>query len=164
MKNPEKNLKDYLNKLIDLYATTTLYKKQLNIIDQWKTPNRIDTLNKGATFFDLVTKSFTRTFLIELCILVSPKEKYNIHKWLEKVKIHASSLKPTRANKNNESNTKRIQIKKKEYLEIVDEHLTALSAHNETIEKLTSLREKIFTHYDPDYFNDPEKVYKKYSL
>lgn len=164
MVNPEKNLKDYLMKLINRYASITLYKKQLDILSEWERPNRIETLNKGGTFFKLVKTSFTRTFLIELCLIVSSKEKFNIYKWLEKVKVHSASLKPTRASKDVESKTERIKIKNKEYLKIIDKHISELSAHNKTINNLTSLREKIFTHYDPQYFNNPAKLYQKYSI
>ena len=80
MINPEKYLKDYLWKLIERYGTIKLYKKQLDILNEWKGPHRIDTLNKGATFFKLVIASFTRTMLIELCLFVSEKEGFNIYK------------------------------------------------------------------------------------
>lgn len=164
MVNPEKNLKDYLMKLINRYASIKLYKKQLDIINEWERPTRIETLKKGGTFFKLVKKSFTKTFLIELCLLVSPKEKFNIHKWLEKIKIHSVSLNPTRANKGVESNTVRVKIKNEEYLKIIDTHISELISHKKTIDNLTSLREKIFAHYDPKYFSNPEKLYHKYSI
>ncbi len=164
MVKPEEKLKEYLWKLIERYSSIKLYKKQLDIINAWKGPHRIETLNKGGTFFKLVTTSFTRTMLIELCLLVSPKEQFNIYKWLEKVKTHSKSLKPTMANKDNSINETRIKIKPKKYLEIIDGHIKELSKHQKTIDNLIKLREKIFTHYDSSYFNNPKSVYKKYHI
>ncbi|MBA4406338.1 hypothetical protein C0389_03595 [bacterium] len=132
MVNPDKYLKDYLWKLIKRYGNINLYKKQLDILSEWEGPYRIDTLNKGATFFKLVTASFTRTMLVELCLFVSEKEQFNIDKWLEKVKIHSKSLKPTRASRGNHLKDTRIIIKNNEYLKIIDEHISKLSNNKKT--------------------------------
>ena len=164
MVNPNKYLTNYLWKLIERYANIKLYKKQLDIIDAWKGPHRIDTLNKGATFFNLVEKSFKRIMLLELCLFVSEKEDFNIYKWLEKVKLHSKSLKATRANKDNNSNNSRVSIKNNEYLKIIDKHSSSLANHKKTINKLIALREKIFTHYDSSYFNNPNAMFEKYSI
>ena len=161
MINPEKNLKEYLWKLIERYGTINLYKKQLDILNEWKGPHRINTLNKGATFFKLVTASFTRTILIELGLFVSAKEQFNIYKWLEKAKIHSKSLKLTKASKGKET---RVAITNKEYRKIIDDHVFKLSSHQKTIKNLIKLREKIFTHYDSSYFNNPKSIYKKYPI
>ena len=164
MVNPNKNLSEYLWKLIERYANIKLYKKQIDILVEWKGPHRIDTLNKGATFFKLVETSFKRLILLELCLLVSEKESFNIYKWLAKVKIHSKSLKPTRESKNNQAYNTRVVIKNDEYLKIIDKHFSNLSAQNKTIKKLIALREKIFTHYDASYFNNSQAIYRKYSI
>ncbi len=164
MVNPEKKLKEYLWKLIERYAIINLYKKQLDILNEWKGPHGIDTLNKGATFFKLVTASFTRTMLVELCLFVSEKEQFNIYKWLEKAKTHSNSLKPTKSNKDNSSKKERLEVKNKEYVNIIDDHLSKLSSHKKAIKNLTNLREKIFTHYDSSYFNNPKNIYEKYPI
>jgi len=102
--------------------------------------------------------------LVELCLFVSEKEQFKIYKWLEKVKIHSKSLKPTRAHRGNRLNDTRVVIKNKEYLKIIDEHISKLFNHHKSIENLIYLREKIFTHYDSSYFNNPKSIYKKYPI
>ena len=164
MVNPQKHLTNYLWKLLKRYANIKLYKKQLEILEEWKAPNRIETLNKGATFFKLVDASFKRTMLLELCLFVSEKEQINIFDWLNKAKIHSKSLNPTRSNRNAKLGKSRLKVKNNEYQRIIEKHIIELSRHNNIIINLVAHRDKIFTHYDSLYFNNPGSVYKKYAI
>lgn len=164
MINPQKHLTNYLFKLIKRYAKIKLYKRQLEILDEWKGPHRIDTLNKGATFFKLVEASFKRTMLVELCLFISEKEQINIFDWLNKAKIHSKSLNPTRSNRNDKVGNSRLLIKDGEYKKIIGEQIISFSKHKNIMINLIAHREKIFTHYDASYFNNPKSIFKKYAI
>lgn len=166
MNNPQKHLTNYLLKLIERYAKIKLYKKQLEIIDEWKGPHRIDTLNKGATFFRLVEASFKRTMLVELCLFVSEKEQVNILDWLNKARKHSKSLNPTKSNRNDKDNLgySRLSLKEDEYKKVVAKQINSISKHENIIKNLIAHRDKIFAHYDASYFNNPKAIYKKYAI
>ncbi|MEW5844392.1 MAG: hypothetical protein AB1775_14125 [Bacteroidota bacterium] len=146
MNNPQKYLTNYLLKLIERYAKIKLYKKQLEIIDEWKGPHRIDTLNRGATFFRLVEASFKRTMLVELCLFVSEKEQVNILDWLNKAIIHSKSLNPTKSIRNNKLGYSRLSLKDDEYKKVVTKQINSFSKHENIIKNLIAHRNKIFAH------------------
>lgn len=164
MTDPKKYLTNYLWKLIERYAKIKLYKKQLDILDEWKGHHRIETLNKGASFFKLVEASFKRTMLVELCLFVSEKEQKNIFDWLNKAKTHSKSLNPTSADKDDKNGYSRLAIKDADYKKVIEKQISRFSAHSNIIKNLVAHRDKIFTHYDSSYFNNPNTIFKKYSI
>lgn len=66
MNNPKAELRKYLDRLIHRYLNIKSLHQQLKSIFEWETPARIEALNLGAYFFQLVTYSLLRTVLIEL--------------------------------------------------------------------------------------------------
>ena len=164
MVNPNVSLRDYLWKLISRYANIKMYKKQLDILEEWKSPNRKEAIDKGATFFKLVEASFKRTMLVELSLFVNEKEQVNIYDWLNKAKEHSKSLKPTKANKDKNIKKSRVLLKDTYYKKVINKHVKKLSSHNDITKNLIAHRDKILSHYDSSYFNRPKTVYKKYAI
>ena len=98
MKNPKEEIREYLKKLINRLLYVKGLNKQLKLLKEWETPNRIKALEIGSYFFRLVGFSFHRTLLIELCLLLDEREDRCIVDWLQKAKEHASSIEPTTFN------------------------------------------------------------------
>ena len=55
MNNPKAELRKYLDGLIHRYLNIKSLHQQLKSIFEWETPARIEALNLGAYFFQLVT-------------------------------------------------------------------------------------------------------------
>ena len=161
MNNPEKELRDYLNELIKRYLFITAYVKQLEILESWEMPNRIDTLNKGAHFFNLVYRSFIRTIFVELYKLVDKREKRSLIKWLSQAKTFAVNLKPSRYNS---KTGKRESIKVNVYQDIVSENENKIQNQNKIIHSIKSIRDKVIVHTDPTYFLNEKEFYQKYPI
>ncbi len=164
MNNPQKYLTNYFWKLFERYLKIKLYKRQLEILDEWRAPHRVNTLNKGKTFFDLVEPSFKRTMLVELCLFVSEKEQVNILDWLNKARIHSKSLSPTRSDRNDKRGYSRLSVNDNEYKKIIEKQINSISNHKNVIKNLTAHRDKIFSHYDASYFSNPKSILKKYAI
>ena len=161
MNNPEKELRDYLNELIKRYLFITAYVNQFEILDLWDTPNRIDTLNKGAHFFHLVDRSFLRTIFVESLKLVNKREERSLIKWLSQAKTYAKNLKPSKRNRKTD---KHELIKVKDYQDIIIENESKIFNQNEIILKIKGIRDKVIVHTDPLYFLNERAVYKKYPV
>ena len=163
MKDPGKQLRDYLEKLIRRFLYIKSLDRQLKLINEWETPYRVEALNIGSYFFMLVTYSFARTILIELCKLVSEKEQKSLVDWLKKAKEHAAAIRPTRYNPDY-SDTERESIKPEEYSIIIDSHEGQLDSQKAVISRVKAQRDRALTHADAAYFNNPQELYKHYPL
>ncbi|MFB0515650.1 MAG: hypothetical protein ACETWG_03490, partial [Candidatus Neomarinimicrobiota bacterium] len=163
MKDPGNQLRDYLDKLIRRFLYIKSLDRQLKIINEWETPNRVEALNIGSYFFRLVVYSFNRTILIELCKLVSDKEKKSMVDWLKKAKEHAASIRPTRHNPDY-SEAEREPIKPEEYRTIIDNQEAQLDAQKIVIDRVKAQRDRALAHSDAAYFNNPQALYKRYPL
>lgn len=163
MTNPRNQLRDYLSRLINRYLYIKSIDRQLKLIAKWKTPSRVEALNIGAYFFKLVTYSFSRTILIELCKLVSDKEEKSLVDWLEKAAEHAASIEPTRYNPSY-SEGEREPIEPKEYRAIIDSQKAQLDGQKEIIDRIKNHRDKALAHSDTAYFNNPNALYEHYPL
>jgi len=86
MTDPKKEIREYLSKLIDQLLYIDGLDEQLKIIKDWESIDKYEALNHGGYFFRLVTYSFNRTILIELCKLFSDKEQKSIIDFLKKLK------------------------------------------------------------------------------
>ncbi len=163
MKDPGKQLRDYLEKLIHRFLYIKSLDRQLKLINEWETPNRAEALNIGSYFFRLVIYSFNRTILIELCKLVSDKEEKSLVDWMKKAKEHTATIKPTRYNPDY-SEAEREPIKPKEYRTIIDSQEDQLDAQKTVIDRVKAQRDRALTHSDSAYFNNPQELYKHYPL
>jgi len=163
LKDPGNQLRDYLEKLIRRFLYVKSLDRQLKLINEWDTPKRVEALNTGSTFFRLVTYTFARIILIELCKLVSDKEEKSLVDWLNKAKDHATSIEPTRYNPDY-SEREREPVKPEEYRRIISEQQAQLDANKNVINRIKAQRDKALAHSDAAYFNDPGTLYEHYPL
>lgn len=161
MQNPKSELRKYLNVLINrlLYIKGLDY--QLKLLKEWETPKRMIALETGAYFFKLVSFSFNRTILIELCMLLDDREKKGIVDWLFKAKQFAKSLEPT---KYNSDTGKREIMKTAFYRNIVTNQQKLISSKKNIIDRVKGRRDKALAHSDARYFNEPDDLYEKFPL
>ena len=165
MENPNKQLKEYLEKLIfKVLHISSLY-KQIVIISQWETPDRTIALKIGSNFFELTLFSFRRTIIIELCKLLAKREDKSLIDWLLKVKENVKSLEPSiYAPRIDNTTSTRKRLKPKKYIEIIDEHLNEINKHDKLIQTLISRRDKDIAHSDSTFFNNPQKLHLLFPL
>jgi len=161
MSEPKEGVRTYLNKLIRQFLFVKSLDKQLKLISEWETPQRFVALNIGSHFFRLVTYSFNRTILIELCKLFSDKEQKSIVDFLNIVKKHSRVIGPSRFNPESQNREETMQ---EDYLNVIDDHIKLIESKQEIISNLKAHRDKILTHSDAKYFDDLEKLYEKYPL
>lgn len=163
MNNPKVELRQYLDKLIHRYLNIKSMNQQLRSILEWKTPTRIEALNLGSYFFQLVAYSLERTVLVELSMLLSQREERSLLDWLKKTREHTAAVKPTRYNPHY-SGGDREPIKLREYRALIDDQIAQLDARKGTIERIKARRDKAIAHLGKAYFDDPKALYRDYPL
>jgi hypothetical protein len=161
MQNPKNELRRYLNQLIRrlLYIKGLSY--QLKLLKEWETPKREIALEKGAYFFKLVSYSFNRTMLIELCMLLDDRERKDVVDWLSKARRFAKSLEPKLYN----IDTGKYEIVKTTlYQNSLSKHQKLLDSKKRLINRVKARRDKALAHTDAKYFNKPEDLYVRFPL
>ena len=93
--NQKEEIRNYLKKIIRQLLFIIRLHNQLKLINEWGTPQRKIALNIGSHFFRLVTYSFNRTIIIELCKLSFEKEQKSIVDFLNVTKNNFEVLEPT---------------------------------------------------------------------
>jgi hypothetical protein len=161
MDYPKEEIRDYLNKLIRQLLFIKSLDKQLKLISEWESPQRIVALNIGSHFYRLVTYSFNRTIMIELCKLFSDKEQKSIVDFLNCAKKYFEVIEPTRFNPEKQTRDK---TDVNEYLKVIDGNIKLVESKHDIITNLKGHRDKILAHSDAKYFNDLKKLYEKYPL
>jgi len=161
MTNPKKEIREYLNDLIKRLLFIKGLDRQLKIIKDWESANRVESLNIGAYFFRLVAYSFNRTILIELCKFFSDREEKSIIDFLKKAREHSPSIEPAKLKP---LSLKREKLKPEIYLVIIDKHEKLIASQKEVINNLNNHRDKALAHSDAKYFADLEKLYEKFPL
>ncbi|MBK7103700.1 MAG: hypothetical protein IPH62_00235 [Ignavibacteriae bacterium] len=161
MLNPKVELREYLKKLIHRLLFIKGLNYQLELLKEWETPNRMIALETGAYFFKLVSFSFNRTILIELCMLLDDRENKCLLDWLSKAKENSKVIEPTIYNSDT---NKREIIKSEEYQKIVTEQSEIINSKKDIIERIKGRRDKALAHSDAKYFNDPNDLYIKFPL
>ncbi|OGU55515.1 MAG: hypothetical protein A2V66_07095 [Ignavibacteria bacterium RBG_13_36_8] len=161
MGESKEDVREYLNKLIRQLVFIKSLDKQLKLISEWESPQRIIALNIGSHFFRLVTYSFKRTIMIELCKLFSDKEQKSIIDFLNYVKKHAAIIEPSRFNPESQTREKTSQD---EYMKVIDGHITLIESKKDIISNLKGHRDKLLVHSDAKYFDDSKILYMKYPL
>lgn len=163
MKNPKTRLREYLDRLIRRFLNTKSLYLELKRISGWQIPGRIEAFNLGGYFFELAKYGLWRTILVEMAMILSPKEQVSLIDWLKKAREHAPSLAPTRYNPSY-SSVKREPIKPKEYRALIDRHINRLDAQRDVIHRIKSQRDKAIAHLDKAYFDNPKALDKDYPL
>jgi hypothetical protein len=161
MQDPKNEIREYLNKLIHRLLFIKGIYKQLKLLKEWETPERIVSLEIGSYFFKLVRFSFYRTLLIELCLLFDDREEKCIVDYLIKAKEHAKTIEPKRFNV---AKYKREVVDFKEYQKIIDKQQESINSKNDIIKNIKGRRDTSLTHSDARFFNNPDDIYIKYPL
>jgi len=161
MQNPKNEIRVYLNKLIQRLLFIKGLNKQLKLLREWETPNRIIALEIGSYFFRLVGFSFYRTLLIELCMLLDDREKKSILDFLVKAKEHSKAIQPKRFSV---TKFKREPVNFQEYQRIIEEHQKLLNSKDDIIKNVIGRRDTSLAHSDAKFFNNPDDTYVKYPL
>jgi hypothetical protein len=161
MKDPKKEIRDYLEKLIHRLLYIKGLNKQLKLLREWETPNRIIALEIGSYFFRLVGFSFYRTLLIELCMLFDDREEKCINDFLLKANENVKAIEPKRLNS---KSGKREIIKSSEYQNVIAEHQKLINSKRNIIDNIKGRRDTNLAHSDAKYFNNPNDIYIKYPL
>lgn len=161
MTNPQKELRDYLKILIHRLLYIKGINKQLKLIKEWETPERIVALEIGSYFYKLVSFSFNRTLLIELCLLFDGREEKSIVDWLNKALEHSKSIGPTIYNS---EKGQREVLNVKAYCTIIEKQQELINSKKNIIDNIKGRRDTSLTHSDAKYFNNPEDTYTKYPL
>ena len=161
MQDPKNEIRDYLKKLIHRFLYVKGLNKQLKLLREWETPNRIVALEIGSYFFRLVGFSFYRTLLIELCMLLDDREKKCIVDFLEKAKEHAKAIEPKRFDV---SKFKREPVNFQDYQNIIEEQQKLINSKSEIISNIKGRRDTSLAHSDAQFFNNPDDTYVKHPL
>jgi|WetSurMetagenome_2_1015567.scaffolds.fasta_scaffold123749_1 hypothetical protein len=161
MTNPKNEIREYLQKLIHRLLYVKGLSKQLKLLKEWETQERIIALELGSYFFKLVQFSFYRTLLIELCLLLDDREEKCIVDFLVKANEHAQVIEPKRFNI---EKWKRETLNTKEYQEIVSKQQKLVESKKETINNIKGRRDTSLAHSDAKFFNNPDDTYIKYPL
>jgi len=165
MKSPDKQLKEYLEKLIFKVSHIRSLYKQIVTISQWETPDRIIALEIGSNFFELTLFSFRRTIIIELCKLLAEREDKSLIDLLLKLKENVKSLEPSiYAPRFDNTARYRKRLKPEEYIEITNKHLNEINKHDKLIKTLISRRDKYIAHSDSTFFINPQKLHALFPL
>jgi hypothetical protein len=88
-------LREYPDRLIHRFLNTKTLNLELKRIDEWKSPRRFETFNRGAYFCELAISSLVRIVLVDMARLLSAKEQELLIDWPTKTRENASSLEPT---------------------------------------------------------------------
>lgn len=161
MKNPKKEIREYLTNLIKQLLYVNGLDEQLKIIKSWESVDKYEALNHGGYFFRLVAYSFNRTILVELCKLFSDKEQKSIIDFLKKAKENSVAIEPSKFNPELQN---REVLKPEIYCGYIEEQEKMISSKAEIITNLKTHRDKALAHSDSEYFSDPEKLYANFPL
>lgn len=163
MIDPHNTMRDYFDNLVHRYQWMESLLKQNRILRQWQVSPYTEALHLGWHFYTLVSFSFSRTVLVEICNFVSKKEDRSLVDWLVKASEHARAINPTRHNPNNRTG-ERETVPVAEYRSIVSGQLAQIEALSATTDRLKVERDKAIAHADSSVFDDLEKHYKEYPL
>ncbi|MHB2154386.1 AbiU2 domain-containing protein [Calditrichota bacterium GD2] len=164
MENPEKQLKEYLEKLIFRFIYIHSLHKQVLLILEWERPDRIIALQIGSYFFELTLFSFRRTIILELCKLLSEREDKSLLDWLKKAKKNAKALKPSVYSPGIKTSDSRRILKPYEYIEIIEKQISNIHKYDSIIQTLITRRDKDIAHSDRTYFNEPKKLHDLFPI
>ncbi len=161
MQNPNKQLREYYEKLIFDFVFVKSLHEQVKIIYKWDSTGKRKALEIGSFFFQLVLFSFNRTILLETYKLISPKEDKSLIDWLVKAKEHTKSLKPVKYSFELE---KSIIIPVSEYHDIIDRQIGEINSKQSIIKIIKGRRDKYLAHSDSTIFNNRQLLDDLYPI
>jgi hypothetical protein len=161
MTKPKKEIRVYLRKLVDHFFYINNLNDQLRILKSWESPKRVAAIEVGTHFFGLVSYSFQRAILIELCKLLSEDEDKSLVDFLRKAKEHANSIDPQIYDIASERHR---TVATSQYRSVIQQHKKMLDDKKGLIKRIRGRRNKMLAHSDATYFNNPEKIYSKYPI
>jgi len=162
--NPKKELREYLGKLINHFIFIKHIDDDLKLMLTWeKRPFGINVLVEGASFFNLVQRTFNQTFLIELCKFIDEDEQKSLRDFLNKSRENEKPLQATSIKIIADAFNHKV-IPPDEYVSIVNNQIVKLESHKAVIDNLKARRNKVLAHTDAAFFNNPDKHYEKYPL
>ena len=162
MTNPKVELRGYLRKLMHRFRFITQMDDELSIILTWLgRPDGINAIEEGASFFNLVQRSFNQNLLIELCKFIDDDEEKSLRDYLSKTKECAEPLELVGFNIDE---MRREVVSRNEFENIINEHIRDLENHNRVISNLKARRDKALAHTDTSFFNNPKRHYETYPL
>lgn len=153
MKNPEKYIKEYLQRLtFDFIYLKSIF-KDFRSFHEWIKHNGFKDLKGSDHFFSMYIYSNKRILCIDTCKLVSNIDRKNINDFLTRAFEAYSKISPSVYDpKNTTGSSDRRVISKVEYGKLIIKQRSELSKHNNTIQTLLKLRNKAYAHNDPRYF------------
>ena len=157
------DLKLFLDRIIKRYLNIKSLRRQLTGILEWQHPARIEALNVSSYFFRLTVYSISRTILVELAALLQRKEDRSLITWIRLAKNNPEQLEPTRLAPDYPKRD-RVAVSAEEYVRILNKQLAQIRAESKTIERIRSRRNKAIVHMEDDYFDEPEKVNREFTL
>lgn len=163
MQNPKHELRKYLKTLIHRFLNTKSLYQELKRIEGWEAPGKFEAFKLGAGFLELSRYTLWRIFLTEIAATLSSTEEKSLIDWLKKARQHAPSLEPTRYNPNHPY-PNRQAIQPQEYRTLIDAHISCLNTHQDLITRIKTHRDKVITHFDKAYFENPKKLDQDYPL
>lgn len=163
MNDPYNTMRGYFDNLVNRYQMMESLLKQTTILSQWRNSPHIEALHLGWHFYTLVSFSFARTVLVEICNFVSEKEERSLVDWLNKAAVHAKAIKPTKYIPNSIGGD-REPVSIGEYRTNITEQLGQLGQHSVIFNRLRIHRDKAIAHADSCVFDNPKKHYKEYPL
>jgi len=112
--------------------------------DTEKEPNK-KVRNKHIEFFKTVTNSLSITTIVTLNNLLDEKSERGLYKYLRKTEQELKHILPI--------------DKRKEIQREISAQVCQIDSKNKSISNLKTHRDKIYAHFDKDYFYDVKKLY-----
>lgn len=165
MQNPEKELKEYLSRLVYNFIYLRSLYKQISLYLDWRKSKGGEGIQHSSHFFNLFFYSAKRTLCLDTYKLVSSREKRGIYDWLSKAEEHFKSLSPSiYVGWSEERQSERKTLNKEEYQEIIHQQIDELNQHQKVIDNITAMRDKGFAHTESKYFKNPDLLERDYPI
>jgi len=161
MKNPKKEIQEYLAKLERAFLYLSTYQTQLDQIFEWNRNNPGERYLSGQ-FIEICVFNLQTMIMLETYKLSSEKEQVSVRELLKHCKANYSQLKPSIYNPEGENERK--VLTKEEYEGVIKRNIEALDSHNKTINNLKAIRDKSIAHADKKYFQDSDSLYADFPL
>ena len=161
MTNPRENIRVYLKRLLDRFFYIKSLHNQLILLKEWESPERSKAIDVGYYFFGLVSYSFQRTILIELCMLLSDREDKSLVDFLTFAEQHADSIEPKQYDMRSNQDC---PVNPTDFTRIVLTHKTLLAGKQDLIRRIKAQRDKFLVHADEAFFDDPTHIYSQYPI
>lgn len=158
MKNPYKEISEFLDKLKMAFLYLNTFQAQLDQIFEWSKDNP-DSKHASGQFFELSIFSLKTMILLETYKIASEREQMSIRKFLDYCRNHYDALTPSQYEEGEYR-----KLNKEEYIRIIDDQISELNQFEDIIENLKGVRDKSIAHADQEYFQDQDKLYADFPI